>query len=93
VRALEASVQSVLSKLLKYFQLALRKDSAIATDNATELTAINANGGSGGARREHDGRPGGYPGQHGHRPDRRCVRPPGCAGGCERKRGRGGGEE
>ena len=46
--ALEASVQSVLSKLLKYFQLALRKDSAIATDNATELTAINANGGSGG---------------------------------------------
>ena len=46
--ALEASVQSVLSKLLKYFQLALRKDSAIATDNATELTAINADGGSGG---------------------------------------------
>lgn len=35
------------SKLLKYFQLLLRKDAAIATDNATELTAINANGGSG----------------------------------------------
>lgn len=38
----------ILSKLLKYFQLTLRKDSAIATDNATEVTAINANGGSGG---------------------------------------------
>lgn len=46
--ALEASVQSVLSKLLKYVQLILRKDAAIATDNATEVTAINANGGSGG---------------------------------------------
>lgn len=45
--ALEASVQSVLSKLLKYVQLILRKDSAITTDNATEVTAINANGGSG----------------------------------------------
>lgn len=45
--ALEASVQSVLSKLLKYVQLMVRKDAAIATDNATELTAINANGGSG----------------------------------------------
>jgi hypothetical protein len=45
--ALEASVQSVLSKLLKYVQLILRKDSAIGTDNATEVTAINANGGSG----------------------------------------------
>lgn len=38
---------TTLSKLLKYFQLLLRKDSAIATDNATELTAINADGGSG----------------------------------------------
>lgn len=38
---------TTLSKLLKYVQLILRKDSAIATDNATELTAINANGGSG----------------------------------------------
>lgn len=45
--ALESSVQSVLTKLLKYVQLILRKDSAIATDNATEVTAINANGGSG----------------------------------------------
>lgn len=45
--ALEASITTVLSKLLKYFQLALRKDAAIATDNATELTALNANGGSG----------------------------------------------
>lgn len=41
------SVEALALKLLKYFQLALRKDSAIATDNATELTAINANGGSG----------------------------------------------
>jgi hypothetical protein len=45
--ALEASVQSVLSKLLKYVQLIVRKDAAIATDNSTELTAINADGGSG----------------------------------------------
>jgi hypothetical protein len=35
------------AKLLKYVQLLARKDAAIATDNATELTAINANGGSG----------------------------------------------
>jgi hypothetical protein len=41
------SIEALALKLLKYFQLALRKDSAIATDNATELTAINANGGSG----------------------------------------------
>lgn len=45
--ALEVSVQSVLAKLLSYVQLILRKDSAIATDNVIELTAINANGGSG----------------------------------------------
>lgn len=38
---------SVLSKLLKYVQLLARKDAAIATDNATEVTAINADGGSG----------------------------------------------
>lgn len=42
-----SSFTSVLSKLLKYVQLMVRKDAAIATDNATELTAINANGGSG----------------------------------------------
>lgn len=45
--ASQSSVDSVLSKLLKYFQLLLRKDAAIATDNATEVTAINADGGSG----------------------------------------------
>lgn len=38
---------ATLTKLLKYVQLLARKDAAIATDNATELTAINANGGSG----------------------------------------------
>lgn len=35
------------AKVLKYFQLLFRKDAAIATDNAMELTEINANGGSG----------------------------------------------
>lgn len=35
------------AKLLKYVQLLARSDAAIATDNATELTAINADGGSG----------------------------------------------
>ncbi|MCK4528012.1 hypothetical protein KAW18_11640 [candidate division WOR-3 bacterium] len=35
------------AKLLKYIQLLSRSDAAIATDNATELTAINADGGSG----------------------------------------------
>lgn len=35
------------AKLLKYIQLLARSDAAIETDNATELTAINANGGSG----------------------------------------------
>lgn len=44
---LTSDINSVLSKVLKYFQLLFRKDAAIATDNATELTAINANGGSG----------------------------------------------
>lgn len=38
---------SILSKLLKYFQLALRKDSGIATDNAAEVTALNADAGHG----------------------------------------------
>lgn len=42
-----SSTSSILSKLLKYVQLMVRKDAAIATDNATELTAINADGGSG----------------------------------------------
>ena len=35
------------AKLLAYVQLLARSDSAIETDNATELTAINADGGSG----------------------------------------------
>lgn len=38
---------AVAAKLLKYFQLLMRSDSAIGTDNATELTEINADGGSG----------------------------------------------
>lgn len=45
--ATATSITTLSSKVLKYFQLLLRKDSAIATDNATELTAINADGGSG----------------------------------------------
>ncbi len=45
--ATASSISTLSSKVLKYFQLLFRKDSAIATDNATELTAINANGGSG----------------------------------------------
>jgi hypothetical protein len=38
---------TLTTKIRKFFQLSLRKDSAIATDNATELTEINATGGSG----------------------------------------------
>lgn len=38
---------ATLTKLLKYVQLLARSDAAIETDNATELTAINADGGSG----------------------------------------------
>lgn len=38
---------AILTKMLKYVQLLARSDAAIATDNATELTAINADGGSG----------------------------------------------
>lgn len=44
---LTSDTNSILSKLLKYVQLILRKDAAIGTDNATEKTAINADGGSG----------------------------------------------
>jgi hypothetical protein len=44
---IKADSVSILAKLLKYVQLLARKDAAIATDNATELTAINASGGSG----------------------------------------------
>ncbi len=39
---------TLTTKIRKFFQLSLRKDAAIATDNATELTELNANGGSGG---------------------------------------------
>lgn len=39
---------ALATKLTKYVQLLARKDSAIATDNATEVTEINADGGSGG---------------------------------------------
>jgi hypothetical protein len=38
---------TLTTKIRKFFQLALRKDAAIATDNATELTELNASGGSG----------------------------------------------
>jgi hypothetical protein len=44
---IDAPSSTILSKLLKYTQLLARKDAAIATDNAVELTAINADGGSG----------------------------------------------
>lgn len=44
---LSAGAVATASKLLKYVQLILRKDSAIATDNSAEVTEINANGGSG----------------------------------------------
>lgn len=45
---LSAGAVALASKLTKYTQLLARKDAAIATDNATEVTEINANGGSGG---------------------------------------------
>jgi hypothetical protein len=38
---------TLTTKIRKYIQLLFRKDAAIATDNATELTELNANGGSG----------------------------------------------
>ena len=41
------TLDAIWSKIKKYFQLALRSDAAITTDNATELTEINASGGSG----------------------------------------------
>lgn len=50
-----ASRASILSKLLKYVQLLARSDAAIATDNATELTAINADGGSGAGDYDNQG--------------------------------------
>ncbi|MCB9135149.1 MAG: hypothetical protein H6636_06970 [Anaerolineales bacterium] len=41
------TLDDLWGKIKKFFQLLFRKDAAIATDNATELTEINANGGSG----------------------------------------------
>lgn len=38
---------TLTTKIRKFFQLGYRKDAAIATDNATELTELNADGGSG----------------------------------------------
>lgn len=38
---------TLTTKVRKFLQLLVRKDSAIATDNATELSELNANGGSG----------------------------------------------
>jgi len=46
VTAIQANLATA-AKLLKYVQLMSRSDAAIATDNATELTAINADGGTG----------------------------------------------
>ncbi len=40
-------VTSLATKVLKYFQLLFRKDAAIATDNATEVSEINADEGAG----------------------------------------------
>lgn len=42
-------ITTIQTKIRKYFQLALRIDDGIATDNATELDELNANEGSGGA--------------------------------------------
>lgn len=44
---LSAGAVATAAKLLAYFQLLFRSDAAIETDNATELTDINADGGSG----------------------------------------------
>jgi len=44
---LTTDTNSILAKLLNYVQLLVRKDAAIATDNAAEVTAINADEGSG----------------------------------------------
>lgn len=42
------TLDGLWTKIKKWLQLGFRKDAGIATDNATELTEINANGGSGG---------------------------------------------
>lgn len=41
------TLDALWAKIQKWLRLALRKDAAIATDAATELAEINANGGSG----------------------------------------------
>jgi len=43
----EVSVLATAAKLLAYTQLLVRSDAAITADNATELSEINADGGSG----------------------------------------------
>jgi hypothetical protein len=42
-----AGLTAIAAKVKKYLQLMVRKDAAIATDNATELGELNASGGSG----------------------------------------------
>jgi hypothetical protein len=41
------TLDALWAKVQKWLRLALRKDAAVATDHATELSEINANGGSG----------------------------------------------
>lgn len=45
--ATATALTAALTKIRKFFQLSLRKDAAISTDNATELAEINADGGTG----------------------------------------------
>lgn len=45
---LTSDTDSILSKMLNYFRISLRNDSGVNTDNATELTAVNSDQGSGG---------------------------------------------
>ncbi len=47
ITSLDTLSSGILAKLLGYFRLLFRKDEAVATDHATELTAINADAGSG----------------------------------------------
>lgn len=46
-QAISDASLATAAKLLKYFQLALRKDTAITADNATEVAELNADEGSG----------------------------------------------
>jgi hypothetical protein len=45
--ATNSQLTTLTTKIRKFFQISLRKDAAIATDNATELGEINADGGTG----------------------------------------------